>query len=235
MDAALRHIDDGHGLWRYADLIEVRCPRCARPGLVRAPYENGRRDIRFACAGCGLHAAGELRCGTPAAQNDWFGPVRLQGRRPCGYCGYQWLSVNRIYEHMPASAPPRLAARCPICARDSQVDTSVHRHRGNEPRDPYLGLPLRLIEPTRHGLAWAYNAQHLQELRRYIIATQRERTRQAGNGSMISRLPTWMKLARHRTTMLKTLDRLGARLLQDDGSEAAPIATRRGRTARRRR
>jgi hypothetical protein len=29
---------------------------------------------------------------------------------------------------------------------------------------------------------------------------------------MISRLPTWMKLARHRTMMLKALDRLAAKL-----------------------
>ncbi|WP_394538121.1 hypothetical protein PRJ39_19735 [Lysobacter enzymogenes] len=220
MDAPQRHIDDGRGLWRYAGLIDVRCPRCAQPGQVRAPSgQDG--EVRFACTGCGLSAATVSCCGLHAAQRDWYGPVRLYGRRPCGYCGHQWLGVDRIYDGKPAHTPQRLSVRCRVCARDSEVEVQTTPHRGHEPRDPHLGLPLRLLEPTRHGLLWAYNAQHLDELRRYVAATQRERLRSAGNASMISRLPAWMKLARHRTAMLKALDRLDARLRADDGAEAA--------------
>lgn len=238
MDAPLRHTDQGHGLWRYADLIEVRCPRCARAGQVRAQREDGRNEVRFACSGCGLHGASVSCCGLHAAQHDWYGPVRVYGRRPCGYCGHQWLGVNRVYAGKPAPAPQRVSARCPSCARDSEVEVQVHPHRGPEPRDPHLGLPLRLVEPTRHGLLWAYNAQHLDELRRYVAANQRERTRSAGNASMISRLPTWMKLARHRAAMLKALDRLDVRLREDDGAGVGIVNVRsaeRGRGARRRR
>lgn len=241
MDAPARHIDDGRGLWRYADPVEVRCPRCARPGQVRAP-QGQDRHARFACAGCGLSAAAASCCGLHAAQGDWYGPVRLHGRRPCGYCGHQWLRVDRIHERNPAHPPQRLSVRCRICAHASDVEVEATPHRGPEPRDPYLGLPLRLLEPTRHGLLWAYNAQHLDELRRYVAATQRERLRSAGNASMISRLPAWMKLARHRGAMLKALDRLQARLQADDGADAgaaAPPPRRRAvarvRSTRRRR
>jgi|GEM_PF-90348 len=235
MDAPLRHIDDGHGLWRYAGLIEVRCPRCARPGQVRAPREDGQREARFACAGCGLHAATASCCGLHSAQGDWYGPVRVYGRRPCGYCGHQWLSVNLVFEGRPAHTPPRVDARCPSCARESAVDVQAHPHRGHEPRDPHLGLPLRLLEPTRCGLLWAYNAQHLDELCRYVAASQRERMRSAGNASMISRLPAWMKLARHRTLMLKALERMSARLDGDDRGPRADGARDNGSGARRRR
>ncbi|MBN7136114.1 hypothetical protein A7A76_15325 [Lysobacter enzymogenes] len=178
-------------------------------------------------------------CGLHAAQGDWFGPVRAYGRRPCGYCGHQWLGVNRVYPGRPAHAPQRVNVRCPACKRDSEVEVRMHPHRGAEPRDPHLGLPLRLLEPTRHGLLWAYNAEHLDELQRYVAATQRERLRSAGNASMISRLPAWMKLARHRATVLKALQRLQARLVEDD--DAPALAAQPGqardlsRAARRRR
>ncbi len=221
MDAPLRHIDHGLGLWRYAGRIEVLCPRCQRPGRVqRARRENGEGEARFACAGCGLGAVAASCCGLRAAQ-DWFGPVRLYGRRPCGYCGHQWVGVNRVCERRPAHLPLRASARCPVCKRDSQVDLQIQPHRGGEPRDPHLGLPLRLVEPTRHGLLWAYNAEHLDELRRYVAATQRERTRESGNASMISRLPTWMKQARHRAAVLKALERIAARLGEDDSDAGA--------------
>lgn len=242
MDAPQRHIDDGHGLWRYADRIEVRCPRCAHPGQVRAPRGQDGQDgqVRFACAGCGFDAAATSCCGQRAAQGDWHGPVRLYGRRPCGYCGHQWLGASRIYEGKPAHAPQRLSVRCPVCARDSDVEVQMAPHRGDEPRDPHLGLPLRLLEPTRQGLLWAYNAQHLDELRRYVAATQRERLCEAGNASMVSRLPAWMKLARHCTAVLKALDRLQARLRADGEAAPAPARARepareRARAARRRR
>ena len=68
--------------------------------------------------------------------------------------------------------------------------------RDAEPADPHFGLPLRLVESTRAGLLWAYNAEHLQALHEYAGATLRE-----GRGhhrSMFSRLPQWMKLARNR-------------------------------------
>lgn len=237
MDAPLRHIDEGRGLWRYAERIEVRCPRCARAGQVRAPRDS--REVRFACTGCGLSAATVSCCGLHAAQHDWYGPVRLYGRRPCGHCGHQWLGVNRIYDGKPAQTPQRIAVRCPVCARDSDVDVDMQPHRGPEPRDPHLGLPLRLLEPTRHGLLWAYNAEHLDELHRYVAATQRERLRSAGNASMISRLPAWMKLARHRAAVLKALQRLQARLVEDDHAPAfaaQPEQARNfNRAARRRR
>ncbi|QWF19691.1 hypothetical protein KME82_05800 [Lysobacter capsici] len=94
----------------------------------------------------------------------------------------------------------------------------AQRERDREGHDPHFGLPLRLIERTRAGLLWAYNIEHIDELRRYIAADQRERYRTAGNKTMISRLPTWMKLARHRAMMLKALDRLAAKLEQPRAS-----------------
>lgn len=84
--------------------------------------------------------------------------------------------------------------------------------RDAEPADPHFGLPLRLVESTRAGLLWAYNAEHLQALHEYAGATLRE-----GRGhhrSMFSRLPQWMKLARNRALLQRAVERLQRRLLQ---------------------
>lgn len=206
-----RHIDDGHGLGRYAGRIEVHCPRCARPASVVADSADGRRLARLVCAGCGLQAQRATCCGLHDTADGWFGPVRVSGRRPCGYCGHRWVVVDALRERRPAVSPASAPARCRACGRESEVELQLAPHRGGEPRDPHLGAPLRLTEPTRCGLLWAYNTEHLAELRRYVDAGQRERSRVAGNASMISRLPTWMKLARHRPMLLKALDRLAAR------------------------
>lgn len=72
-------------------------------------------------------------------------------------------------------------------------------------------MPLRLVQPTRAGLLWAYNAEHLQTLHDYASAALRERGG-THNRSMISRLPQWMKLARNRRLLQKAVERLQTRL-----------------------
>ncbi|KRA14739.1 hypothetical protein ASD69_19765 [Lysobacter sp. Root604] len=89
----------------------------------------------------------------------------------------------------------------------------AYRERDGEAHDPHFGLPLRLIERTRVGLLWAYNGEHIDELQRYVAADLRERRGAMSNSTMASRLPTWMKLARHRARVLRGLDRLAAKLV----------------------
>ncbi|MGO1071781.1 hypothetical protein [Lysobacter sp. CA199] len=205
----------------FADRVEVSCPRCGHAGAVRATWANRQWTAAFVCSHCRLDARSE--------RGDWLGKVHLTGRRPCGYCGYQWLYASQIRDSSgaasiqaqdcrPTPMPEVISVDCPICKRDSNVSIEAYRERDREGHDPHFGLPLRLIERTRAGLLWAYNAEHIDELRRYVAANQRERRCTMSNKTMISRLPTWMKLARHRPMMLKTLDRLRARL---DDSRAA--------------
>ena len=87
--------------------------------------------------------------------------------------------------------------------------------------EPHLGLPLLLSVSTRHGTVWAYNERHLRELRSFVGAKLRL-SRGAGNASMFSRLPAWMKSAKNRDDMLKALAKLESRL----PSEAAAASQR---------
>ncbi|MEH6415667.1 hypothetical protein [Pseudomonas sp. CGJS7] len=215
MSEPIRHRDSGQWLSSFASRIEVSCPRCGRAGAVRAVWADRQWTAVFVCGQCGLDARSE--------RSDWWGKLRVTGRRPCGYCGYQWLCVDRIRpsagnwpievrDWLATALPEAIAVDCPLCKRASNVAVEARRERDREGHDPHFGMPLRLIERTRAGLLWAYNAEHIDELRRYVAADQRERRCATPNKTMISRLPTWMKLARHRALMLKSLDRLSARL-----------------------
>lgn len=199
-----RHLDDGHGLWRYADRVAVRCHRCQSPGWVLR-RENA---VSFRCLNCSIALDGGCGC-SRCGPGDWVGPVSYSGRRPCGHCGHRWVSVAATRK---VASPPlkSLAANCAHCGRSSEVTVSVAQVRGTEAVDPHFGMSLLLIEKTAAGLLWAYNAAHLQALHDYAAAPLRESTGIA-NRSMFSRLPQWMKLARNRVLLQKATARLIAK------------------------
>lgn len=61
----------------------------------------------------------------------------------------------------------------------------------------------------------AYHPQHLAELKQFIQADLRERHKDIcyRNRSYFSRLPAWIKSARHRKEILKAIDRLEQMIL----------------------
>ena len=170
---------------------------------------------RFRCLGCSLALNDTGVYGSaPSDIGDWMGPVLFSGRRPCGYCGHKWVSAGlRRARALPAVQ--RLAAVCSQCGHRNEVDVHPLQLRENQTIDPYFGLPLRLVEKTPSGLLWAYNAAHLQALHDYATAPLREGVGMY-NGSMFSSLPRWMKLARNRELLQRTVQRLQRRLLSGD-------------------
>lgn len=199
-----RHLDDGHALWRYADRIAVRCHRCDLPGWVT------RQDQlrRFRCLGCAMALDGGCGC-SRCGPGDWVGPMLYSGYRPCGHCGYKWVGVE-IRRPRPTPTLTTSTAACRQCGRDSEVEVTARPLRSAESNDPHFGMPLLLVEKTAAGVLWAYNAAHLQALHDYAAAPLRERAGMS-NGSMFSRLPQWMKLARNRVLLQKATARLIAK------------------------
>ena len=200
-----RHFDDGKPLDVYADEIAVLCPNCQKPGTVAAQWQPYRWQANFCCGHCALQL--------DSARDDWRGPVSLYGRRPCGFCGHKWISVEKTYAVRPANPPKLLRGTCPQCRHVSEVSVESSPWHSAEAIDPHFGLPLRLVTTTRQGPVWVYNGRHLQALQDYTLATLRERGA-CTNRSMFSRLPAWMKLARNRETVLRALKRLQQKLLQ---------------------
>ncbi|MEU0410602.1 hypothetical protein ABZ307_22690 [Streptomyces griseorubiginosus] len=71
--------------------------------------------------------------------------------------------------------------------------------------------PLWLRAGTRHGELWAYNLAHLDLIRRFVAAQLRERDPWYEHGrkmTCVARLPAWVKRAKNRDEVLRTIDRM---------------------------
>lgn len=202
MGMTQRFVDTGKYLSAFADEVLVRCIQCDDTGTVTAQWGPYGWSALFQCASCSL----ELKPG------DWVGPVKLEGRQPCGYCGYKWLALSVDLPRSPVNLPVVLQKQCPECGHETAITVSVATARPSDQCiDPHFGLPLRLSKETRFGTVWAYNQRHVEELLGYVSAKLRVR-QNASNGAMFSRLPRWMKVARHRDEIAKALSRLGAEI-----------------------
>jgi hypothetical protein len=77
--------------------------------------------------------------------------------------------------------------------------------------DPYFHLPLWLQTRCAGAVLWAYNPRHLDFLSHYIGATDRPRPANGNgprNGLLSSRLPRWLKLAKHRDEVLAAIGKM---------------------------
>lgn len=87
------------------------------------------------------------------------------------------------------------------------------RERGDGRRN-LCDPPLWLQAGTRHGTVWAYNLEHLTLLRDFVAADLREHAPwyegHHRRMTYIGRLPTWLKSAKNRREILRTIDRLRA-------------------------
>ncbi|GAA0252060.1 TFIIB-type zinc ribbon-containing protein [Cryptosporangium japonicum] len=133
----------------------------------------------------------------------------------CGGC-----AVSRP---LPGDAPALVRPRrltCPGCGRTASWGAGGDGpHRGGVvvggDVDPHFRLPLWLRDSCCGGhVLWAWNAEHLDVLEDYVAARRRERGTVAAGGrtSMLEKLPTWMKTAKNRDELGRTLRRLRATL-----------------------
>jgi hypothetical protein len=197
-----RFVDTGKVLNAFAGEVLVTCTHCGASGVVHATWSPYRWHAQFECNNCHLTLS--------SAAGDWVGPVCQSGRRPCGYCGHKWLTPCIEHEAPPAEPLAHIAVSCPECGHRSLVETSLSRRVPEDHcRDPHFGLHLKLATRTRHGTVWVYNAQHLRELSGYVAAKLRVR-QNSRSRAMFSRLPKWMKLAKHRDEISKALGKLNA-------------------------
>jgi len=135
--------------------------------------------------------------GTPL--HDWAEPEVLV---VCPRCSARAVVRRR------ADTSRRLT--CPDCALAREA-TGVTSTWGG-PFDPWFGEPLWLQAELRGHTVWAFNGEHLRELRDHVAADQRERTPARGAAmSMIEKLPAWLTSAKNRDDVLAVLDGLARR------------------------
>lgn len=126
---------------------------------------------------------------TPSPTDDRV----ADGRRP------SWLGDRRLV--------------CPACAltRAWPPDGARRECLTGTDVDPWFREPLWLRTDVAGHVLWAYNLRHLALLDSYVAATQRTNDRTPGMiHTLLNRLPTWMKQARHRDEIRVAIARLRA-------------------------
>ncbi|MFJ6621599.1 hypothetical protein ACIQOW_29005 [Kitasatospora sp. NPDC091335] len=130
----------------------------------------------------------------------------------CPRCGGRALVLARLgdrCEHRWTGGREH-TRRLLRCGCGYAVDGFPAQRTFGGPVDPYFELPLWLDAECCGGRRlWAYNPAHLDLLEDYVAAGLRERGAVPGM-TLVARLPAWVKSAKHRDEVLRTIRRLRA-------------------------
>ncbi len=187
--------------WPYhlLDFVEhvlVECPKCSACAVVEC-VRGIRGTPKLTCPECAFTKRG------------WPPPSAIEIRRCArGRCPRCKDSLSKATARFIARKRT-VEVLCP-CDAVTLVSWPSASMRVGEPLDPYFHLPLWLRSDTRGETVWAYNREHLAFLEAYLRATLRQRSPNH-NGSLVSRLPGWMKVSAIRQDVLKAISRASRR------------------------
>lgn len=175
----------------------VECPHCKKEAWVGVDDPRFYKKGMLICKNC-MHAE-------RITHRQRYNAIV---KRNCDECG------KRIEIIIPNQREKvvKITLPCPACGttRTYEPTHEVITHRYNELKpahDPIFHLPLWLQANVKGNVFWAYNRKHLQEIKRYVNAKLRERTTSIGM-TMVERLPQFIKEAKNREALLKTIERL---------------------------
>ncbi|MBX9697582.1 MAG: hypothetical protein K2X53_05820 [Alphaproteobacteria bacterium] len=190
-----RFIDDGRGINSFSNEFLVSCPKCEHIATI----ESGS----YYCSHCNFKPSQPTifrppckRCkklfGFIFRQRDFrVDRVGIKGKvLTCSGCGH----INDIKE---------IYGGLNIFSKDEEI---------NQGLDPWYGMHLWLCIAIRNKVLWFYNLAHLEYVESYLQADIRERSKDAGNGSVISRLPAWIKQSKSREDVMKKISKIKATL-----------------------
>ena len=152
----------------------------------------------------------------------------------CSQCGrVRWIDPSTT----DSFAPRRFA--CHHCGTTKHwEERGISWGWRESARDNYFHLPLWLQVPCCGHVLWAFNARHLKFLRDYVGSALRERQRDPkygwSNGSLASRLPRWMQLAKNRDGILRGIAKLEEKLKNAEPAGCTGRGDRAKSTIRRR-
>ena len=198
-----RFQDENKWLGSFYNKILVKCPKCESKASVKEELkekcECGRcHNMVFECKNC------FYKINEPVYQYIAF------GKEYCNNCHEKFE-----YQSQPLKEKPlTYKTKCPHCNFQEEWKTKTYRVKVESKldnglvRDHWYNLPLWFQKGVCKNVLWAYNQEHIAYLDRYIKAGLRERNNNgSGNGTMVSRLPKFIKEARNREKLLKVLEK----------------------------
>ena len=206
--------------------IWVCCPQCQQLAKITQQTEQNQQHIQeyfsVLCHTCFYRKSfkhtrsigySHVSYYSHTEQNleHWRGECEINLRQKCLKCQKGKFILQRRYVRR-SSIPFYIQAECNFCRVIQQFDQGQFQIKKliSNPTgiDPIFHYELFLSVAVAQGQICVYNPQHLQILTAYIQANLRQRTCTNYNRGYFSRLPAWIKSARHRKDILKALLRL---------------------------
>jgi hypothetical protein len=204
-----KYIDSASALGAFCDKIYCLCPNCGEKAMITAEVQYHIplwfKNARIQCLNC-------VFC------QDWekgqlYNTVVGTARQRCPNCGHKWLAAE-VHGKANGKLKKSQNVVCLSCQQKVSLNLEWRNEwRSNNPVDPYFGYQLWLQISCCGKTLWAYNEQHLQVLKSYVIASLRD-GRNRGKWSMTARLPQWIKSAKNRDAVLKCIENLERRLIE---------------------
>lgn len=190
-----RFIDDGRGISSFSHEIFVTCPKCDHVATIASGS--------YYCSHCNFKPS----------QPTLFQP-------PCERCKKLFGLIFRQRDFRVETAG--IEAKVLNCTGCGHINDIKKIYGGlnifskaeeiNQGLDPWYGMNLWLRISFRRKVLWFYNLAHLEYVESYLKADIRERSKDAGNGSVISRLPAWIKHHKSREDVMKKISKTKATL-----------------------
>lgn len=176
-----RFIDEGRLLYSFINEVLVNCPKCKHEAKII--------EGSYYCLYCEFKPSREtvMRLTCERCKRHFHFNMKINMKTKfkamtCSGCGHK----NR---------PENLRINGTILTISEGVD-------------PYFGIDLLLQTSFRDEILWFYNLAHLEYVESYLQVDVRERSKDAGNRSLISRLPVWIKQRKSRDDVLKKILKL---------------------------
>ncbi|MBK6573744.1 MAG: hypothetical protein IPG21_14940 [Saprospiraceae bacterium] len=185
---------------RLYDLMNefaVHCPRCQGRANVSVPQLFDFKNGVLKCTACHFSEKAKDRI-----------RYKVSSKAKCRQC-LEWLIID-IAERK--SIPKYVNVTCEACNTVNRISENWEsyqlKYHASGTIDPVFGLPLWYAGSVKGELIWAYNQKHLTEIENYVRATLRERTTDRFKMTMVEKLPDFIKSAKNREEVLKTLEKM---------------------------
>lgn len=181
----------------YKTEFLVECPKCTLLAVVTVDNPYSMNNGCLTCNHC-LHIEKAIDL------------IRYNAivKRYCDHCGKPFeITIPGQKDKVK-----EVSVACPHCkiARTYKPRNQLYKigyQSTGKAADPVFGLPLWLQDKVNDHLFWAYNRNHLNDIKAYVQAKLRER-QGTWYTTMVEKLPQFIKAAKNRDLVLKIIERL---------------------------
>ena len=196
-----RFQDENRWLGSFGDIINVKCPQCASQAVVKRTFKSERyySDSRvLECKNC-YYSIKE-------------GTVKYRASVDTYCCNNE--DKIQFKSQLLNEKPDKIKLKCPVCNEIKEFKPVITEipfvlNTDNKlAREFSFNAELWYQKEFGKSIFWAYNIEHINYLERYIKASLRERNNNGSyNGTLVSRLPKFVKEAKNREKLLKILEK----------------------------